>query len=334
MGNNITAFYSPDDDLEHALTFDVLFPGGSGITDTSFSPSTQGHYRSLPYGCPQVQSDNVRAISGLYSPLDGLRYVLLASFENQVYISWYSENVHAPADPRLPCGGFELVYDTPFPSYPLASIADIAAFFSPDDNQIYVTVLMKNGDLWELFGTKETVGSWSAIPFLFVQTPGGQSITAYYAPQDQERHMLIATDHDITHVHFTSNSTAQEAFPHIDETILAISGFYTPDDEIQHVIVASIQTTNGGENRVSEITFQTGVQTPAIRQLGIVDFNLGGIGAYVKPDSGRHVIMQVTTSPSSLSSPGSFQGELYLSWYYPGWTGFVYGPWPPTSPWP
>jgi hypothetical protein len=180
MSAYMATFYSSDDDLEHAISYNVLlhspFASNNSFLDTSFSPATQGHDRQLPYGCPQIQpGEAANSISGLYSPLDGLRYVFLSSTANQIYVTWYSKDVHASADPRLPCGGILPLYDNPFPSYLPNNIfiSDIAAFFSTDDNQIYVTVLMTNGDLWQLFGTNDLIGNWSAIPFLSAHAPAG-----------------------------------------------------------------------------------------------------------------------------------------------------------------
>ncbi len=326
MGTHLAAFYSPDDDLEHALqlvSLPSIGPTAFLVSDTTFSPAGQGNRKLLDtLAAPTYEA--VVALSGVYSPLDGLRYAFVATSNNQIYATAYKQ------DSTKPEFGPVLVYDTPFPSYPPHSIVDIAAFFSSDsdpalDNQIYIAVLMANGDLWAIFGTHDVIGSWTAIGLLFAHAPQGKNICAYYSPQDQERHMLIATDHDITHVHFTSHSTQQEALAHFDETILAISGFYTPDDQMQHSITA---TTDGSAYHVQEIVFQLGIQIPPTTLLGTVNFTLLDIGAYVKPDAGRHVIMVGTTG-----NPYPNDTQLYLSWYYPGWQGFAYGPWPTLPPW-
>lgn len=324
MGKHIAAFYSPDNNLEHALQ--LRFPNGPSnrpvLSDITFSPQTQGRVRLVHSNL----FPGAVALSGAYSPVDGLRYAFYATPDNQVYVSTYPQEGYDIFD--FPAAH---VYDTPFPNYPPNSIVDIAAFFSLDPNpavsdQIYVAVLMANGDIWEIFGTHDTIGSWTAIGLLFAHAPHGKSICAYYSPQDQQRHLLVATDHDITHVYTTSHSTQQETFAHFDEMIIAISGFYTPDDQMQHAIVA---TTDGTAYHVQETVFQLGTQTPPARLLGTVNFPFVDIGAYVNPDGGRHVAMLGPTG-----NPYPNDTQLYLSWYYPGWQGFAFGPWPTLKLWP
>jgi hypothetical protein len=351
MGKHIAAFYSPDNDLEHALSFSkegLRSDSTFGVYDITFSPQTQSHGRGVMQ-INVIQPPSSVAVAGAYSPVDGLRYAFIATTDNQIYVSTYPQEGNDIF--QFPAAR---VYDTPFPSYPPNSIVDIAAFFSLDSNpavsnQIYVAVLMANGDLWEVFGTPDTIGSWTAIGLLFAHAPHGKSICAYYSPQDQQRHLLIATDHDITHVYTTSHSTHQDTFAHFDQTIIAISGFYTPDDQMQHAIIAttdsassSFQAGDDLESRdrqevqraigprggggagyyLQEIVFQLGSPIPPPGLLGMLPFTLVDVGAYVKSDGGRHVILFDGTT------------QLYLGSYSPGGQGFVYNAWPTPKLWP
>lgn len=321
MGKYLAAFYSLNDDLEHALSpIPPINPppglpayaGEYAVQDYTFSLETQG---KLFYVGP-LPHDRAIAITGTYSPVDRLRYFFFANAEeNIVYGSWYTGNYKDPIDPQLlPNGYFPL--NDPLVGYPNGSIVDIAAFFTPEDNQVHVVVLLNDGAIYQGFGTSSIGTAWTFFPFFIAPIKDARSLCAYYSAQDQSSHAMIATFQDIIELRFTRHSTELTPFFHFDGGIIdSISGFYTPDDSFQHVIVTN-------ERQVNEITRGPGAQSPSIRTLGTVSFDLGDIGAYVKPDGGRHVIMIGKNTDAY---------QLYLSWYYPGWSDFAYSLWPPIT---
>lgn len=187
-----------------------------------------------------------------------------------------------------------------------------------------VLVLMQNGHLWRMSGEPWSGNlTWSLIPF-FASFAGAQRIAVFEG--DGWGHVIIATQHDIIEVYYTWNSWGHGTIWTFTEAIGDVGAFYTPEDSIAHIIVAT--PPFGQQTNVSEITFVPAQSPPTLRQLGIVNFRIDSLGAYVKPDGGRHVIMLEGVNP-----PRNPPGNLFLSWYYPGWNEFQYSPWPTTSAW-
>lgn len=319
MGRSIAAFYTPDDGLEHAAHVVPAPSQNSGfpILDVTFSPWTQGH------AYPAVGSsllNTLRAVGAAYSPIDGYRYIFFATTDNKLFWSrWSGKYKNPPKDPIFSGG-------TPFPlvneliGYQPSSIVDIAAYFT--GGQLELLVLMNNGELWRMGGEPWSSNlSWSLIPF-FASFTGGRRIAVFEGAG--WGHVMIATTHDVIEVYYTWNRWGQVKIWHFNEAILDVGAFYTPEDGVAHIIVAT--PVSNRQTNVQEITFVPAQVPPALRQLGTVNFVIDSLGAYEKPDLGRHVIM--------LESGGSRPPvNLYLSWYYPGWSGFQYAPWPPLHPW-
>lgn len=324
MGRSIAAFYSPDDDLEHALKLQMPAPGqnsGFPIVDITFSPSTQGH---MAPGLEYTPLNTVRVVGGTYSPLDGYRYIFFATADNTVNWTRFSSNYkNPPPDPVL--GGSPFLPVFQFQGYAQNSITDIAAYFT--GSQLEVLVLMSNGNLWRLCGAPwdpafSTFGQpWSVIPFFTLLT-GGRRVAVFEGAG--WGHAIVATDHDVIEVYYTWNRFGRDKIWTFNETITDIGAFFTPEDGVAHIIVATPQINK--TTVIREITFTPAMVPPASRSLGTVNFILESLGAYEKPDQGRHVIMLAT----DLINPPT---DLYLSWYYPGWNGFQYGHWPPLIAW-
>src|SRR6266851_272564 len=92
MGKHLAAFYSADDNLEHALLLSFESPPPNPffmVSDATFSPETQGHRRIVQRGVALPV-----AITGAYSPIDGLRYAFFATPDNQVFVSTYTQEVY------------------------------------------------------------------------------------------------------------------------------------------------------------------------------------------------------------------------------------------------
>ncbi|QQE89508.1 hypothetical protein [Azotobacter chroococcum] len=318
MGRSIAAFYTPDDGLEHAIQIVEPAPGqnsGFPIMDVTFSPETQGHIAPAAAFTPL---NTQRTIGATYSPIDGYRYIFFATTDNKVFWSRYTGNYKNPPNDPILRGQYPLVNE--LLGYPPSSIVDLAAYFS--GGQLEVLVLMKNGDLWRMGGEPwSNQLSWSLIPF-FARFIGGRRLAVFEGAG--WGHVIIATIHDIVEVYYTWNRWGQVKIWTFDKQIIDVGTFYTPEDGVAHIIVAT--TALNQRTDVHEITFVPAQMPPTLRQLGTVNFIIHSLGAYVKPDLGRHVIML----EAPVAGPPV---DLYLSWYYPGWVGFQYSSWPPLQAW-
>jgi hypothetical protein len=353
MSRTMAVFYSTTDDTEHALHYGDY--GNRTLYENTFNPNLAqgggtGSWINHPYDPPDPpelpppidpERAIARALSALYYP-DNSRYFFFASYNNQLHIVRYPPKADYFISHR--------VYDDPFPTYQPNSIADISAVLV-EGLQMYIVVLMTNGDLHWVFGYPNTVGSWEVTALLFNHVPGSKAITAFYDNSGHTLHILAASDHDITHVQadYVDGSlrvTLQDSFFHFEEQIIDISGFITPDDSTTHLAVA---TVSNGVYRVYDISFYYSFvlnpppQPPQLvlvtnpMLLGTVDdVYIQAIGAYVKPDTGRHVVMRGNPRNDPDNDPGPSNEPddlfLYLSWYYPGWQGFAYTLWPGQPP--
>jgi hypothetical protein len=324
MGGLFAAVYSQVDDLEHALKVQPPIPGGSAhpIVDITFSPATQGH---MGPGDQFTPPNTLPLSAGAYGPVDKMTYLFFATSDNQLFWTrWPSPLIkNPPPDPILQGVGALPMAD-PLVGYPPAAIKDIAAFYSPVDGHLYLLVLMNNGDLYRLFGSPWTDGGvWSLIPFLFQQEATGTRICGFTSPG--WNHAMVAAASQIIEVYFSANDTGQDVIWTFDRNIIDVSAFYTEDDGVAHV-VAALPATAGPNSELHEVTFVPAQVPPKDRLLATVPFQINTIGAYVKPDQGRHVIMLETPDQG-------FPVQLYLSWYYPGANQFGYDQWPPYLAW-
>lgn len=318
MGRQLAVFYTPDDDTEHALL--AVDPNGinSGyfINDITFSPADQGHLAPGSY----TPHNSERIIGGTYCPVDGYRYIFFATADNKIY--WtriYGHYQKYPPDPLLQGIGFLPVNE--LTGYAPSSVADIAAYFN--GSQIEVVVLMNTGHLWRMSGEPWTNKNiWSLVPF-FDSFTGAKRIAVFEGAG--WGHIMIASLHDVTEVFYTWNRWGKTKIWTFAESIIDVGAFFTGDDGVAHIIVATTGNNRVG-SAVHEITFTPAMVPPAKSILGAVNFAISSIGAYVKPDAGRHVIMLE-------SFPSGQPNNLYLSWYYPGWAGFQYGLWPQLTAW-
>lgn len=333
MGQFFAAFYTLNDNLEHALV--PFFDGGlPSIKDVAFSPQTQGFLKVTLKREPDGRGGWPQPpISGVSSPVDNNPYIFYTgdlTYPDQIcvvetvrYSSPIAQDVLIGPDPLVPA---------------CWEIRNMDAYFSPEDNLVHVLLLVVEnantlneiGHIWHLFGAPWSNDPWTAIPFLFVQIPHPRNMCAYYSPQDGHGHAMVTSHSSFTDpanslidVSFTPHSTDQNTIAHFDTRNWDISGFYTPDDSFQHI------TAFNSDENVYEIVFKPGIQTPTMRTLGHVPIpseHGAAVGAYVKPDGGRHVIMYFfSTIGSGADGPSENPYNLYLSWYYPGWPGFVYG---------
>lgn len=323
MGRSIAAFYSPDDDLEHAIqVIEPTFGLNSGfpLRDVTFSPATQGHAGP---GLPYTPKNTLRMVGALYCPVDQYRHIFYATGDNAVYWYRFSSHYHnPPPDPILQQNGSAPLVN-PLVGYPQDGIADIAAFYSAVDGKVHVLVLMHNGDLWRISGMPWQMDpGWQLTPFA-TKLPGGRRICAFDGAG--WGHAIIATDHDVIEVYFIPTKWGQDTIWTFQKAIVDVSAFYTYEDGVAHIIVAMAADAAFTQSDLYEITFTPAQVPPALRQLGTVNFAIDSIGAYEKPDLGRHVIMLRAES-------GAPPIELFLSWYYSG-SGFAYGPWPQLLSW-
>lgn len=322
MGGLFAAVYSQTDDLEHALKVQPAIPGGAvhPIVDITFSPATQGH---LGPGDQFTPPDTLPLAAGAYSPSDQMTYLFFATSANQVFWTrWPSPLIkNPPPDPILQQVGALPMAD-PLTGYPSAAIIDLAAFYSPEEDRLYLLVLMENGDLYRLFASPWTDGGdWSLIPFVFQREAGGTRIAGFASPG--WNHAMVASGREITEIYFSSNDTGQDVIWTFPTEIIDVSTFYTAEDNVAHVVAALPAERN---SELHEVTFVPAQVPPSDRLLATVPFQINTIGAYEKPDQGRHVIMLQTPDQG-------FPVQLYLSWYYPGSDQFGFGPWPEYQAW-
>ncbi|CAM3254669.1 hypothetical protein [Burkholderia ubonensis] len=324
MQRRFAAFYTPDDDLEHALrVFDPIQYMNSGISlyDIGFNPSTQG---TIAPGLVFTPTNSVPIVGAAYSPVDDYRYLFFPTTDNIVFYSRFPRDLRNPApDPIFGGGVGSLPMMDPLQGYGSGGIVDLTAFYSSIESKLYVVVLMNNGDLWTLSGTPWTSNNpiWDEIPFLLQRVTGGKAITGFDGAG--WNHAFISTDRTITEVYFnfSSGESGSDKIWTFDSEIVDISGFFSSEDGVAHVISATT-TENGVQSEINEVTFVPAQIAPSTRLLKTVPFSIRNIGAYEKPDTGRHVIMMS-------QGETSVQDQLFLSWYYPGWNHLAYAAWPP-----
>jgi hypothetical protein len=318
MGRSIAAVYTPDDDLEHA--FQLIHPvqgqnSGYPIRDVTFSPATQGH---VGPGLSNTPLNTIWAVGGTFCPIDNMRYIFFATSDNKIFWTRFSSNYKNPPKDNLIYPGTPWREVAEFTGYSATAIVDLAAYFT--GSQIEVVALMNNGDLWRMGGTPWSWNTWSQIP-IWANFKGCKRIALFEGAG--WGHIMLASDHDITEVYYTWNKSGQDKIWSSDKVISDLGAFFSEEDGTAHII-AAIPVGNGTE--IHEITFVPAMVPPSSRILATVPFMVESLGAYEKPDKGRHVIMQ---------APPPYQGKeiLYLSWYAPGEEGFGFGLWPPQTPW-
>ncbi|KWC35251.1 hypothetical protein WL48_16900 [Burkholderia ubonensis] len=209
----------------------------------------------------------------------------------------------------------------PLQGYGSGGIVDLTAFYSSIEAKLYVVFIMNNGDLWRLSGAPWASNSpiWDEVPFLLQRVVGGKSITGFDGAG--WNHAFIATNQSITEVYFVPTEVGSDQIWQFSSEIVDISGFFSPEDGAAHVVAATV-TGDGNQSDINEIVFIPAQVAPSSRLLKTVPFTVRNIGAYEKPDTGRHVIMMSQAESSA-------QDQLFLSWYYPGWSQLAYAAWPP-----
>jgi len=319
MQRRFAAFYTPDDGLEHALrAFDPVQGMSISLYDIGFSPSTQG---TIAPGLLYTPTNSMPIVGAAYSPIDGYRYLFFPTTDNVVFYSRFPSDLrNPPQDPIFNFVGYLPMMD-PLEGYGPRGIVDLTAFYSSRESKLYVIVLMNNGDLWRLSGTPWTSNGpvWEEVPFLFQRVAGGKAITGFDGAG--WNHAFIAADRTITEVYFVPTQAGIDAIWTFSSEIVDISGFFSPEDGVAHV-VAAMATGKVDQSEINEITFVPAQVAPSNRLLQTVPFAVRNIGAYEKPDTGRHVIMM-----SQAATP--VEDQLFLSWYYPGWSQLAYAAWPP-----
>jgi hypothetical protein len=305
MGSVLAAYYTPDDDLEHAAISISPAPGqnsGFPINDVTFSPSTGG--RLWP-AAGSTLLDSLRIVAATYSPIDGRRYVFYPTQTNAIHWVRFDGNYKNPKIDSEPTNKVNDLI-----GYAQNSIIDMAAHFA--GNQIELVVLMANGDLWRMTGApwSSRNAPWGLIPFWWKFT-GTQRIAVFDGAG--WGHIILSDAHNVTEVYYNSNSWGQVKLWTFTDNITDISACFTPDG-VAHIFVAAPM------NKLREIVFVPAQVPPSLNDLGTLNISVTDIGAYVK-NGDKHVIMR------------DHQGNLYLSWFYPSSPAVHYGPWPQIHSW-
>jgi hypothetical protein len=128
-------------------------------------------------------------------------------------------------------------------------------------------------------------------------------VAAYYSANDATQHVVAATDDgNLYEVHWNLNTpyTSPRLIPHAQfPGIASLSGFFTPDDNFQHVVVET------GNARLHERYFPDPLQSVQSNDFGPLQIgsgagpHIGMSGSYSSDDGLRHVVV------------GSDEGILY-----------------------
>jgi hypothetical protein len=243
---------------------------GNPINDITFNPVTGSHVYPAVFstGDVFVAADIVAAA---YVPDQRLQFAFWATQDNKImWATWRSGN-NTPADRRnIPEPNTGRVQDLSTGWSAPNSIVDMAAFYSSLDDELYVVVLMNDGEIVACHSqpwTDPTDQDWTLLGF-FLRIDGAARVTAACGP-DGWNHAFVATSTNVSEIYFAPGQTTGHnpiwSFPH---AITDIGCYFTQADGVAHVIAAS--PLPSGDTLLEEITFTPAQVPPADRVLAQV----------------------------------------------------------------
>lgn len=220
---DLAAFYTDDDHFRHVMT---IAESGS-LVEVFYSP-VEGLGQA-----PLGNIPNAIRIAGFYSRDDDFRHAIVATEEGEVVEVFFNPN---KGQGQVSLGNFP-------------GLIDIGAFFSQDDDFRHVLVGSSDGNVTEIFFDPEHGLGTTVVG----NVPGLHRISAYYAAGDNffnRRVQVMTQDGRIYEIRYHPKFGIMRAVLINLSTPCDIGGFYTPDDEYRHSVVA------GNDGSVQELFFK------------------------------------------------------------------------------
>jgi C1A family cysteine protease len=211
---DLGAFYTPDDKFRHVITAD----NAGNIAEVFYSPSTG--IGNAPLG----NIPGASRVCGFYTDDDKDRHAIIATTAGAIIEVFYNNNGRGQSQ----IGS-------------LKNVVDIGGFYSSDDKFRHVIVGTADGNITEIYYDGKT-GIHSTV---IANIPGLKKVSAFYTADHHfyNRRILILTSTNtvveirydptngiITNRLFTGDPAAA--------SMVDIGGFYSPDDQDAHCIVA------------------------------------------------------------------------------------------------
>jgi hypothetical protein len=198
------------------------------------TPGIEGH-DDLPVTFAQ---DDVVAVSGLYNSNDQRHVVVVGTNGGKIHeIFWKSDTVGIEGHDDLPV------------TFAADTIVAISGFYNPDTQRHIVIVATTLGKIHEIFWKSSTPGieGHDDLPVTFAPDTI-KGVAGFYNPSDQ-RHVVIVgtTDGRVYQIYWKEFTVGVEIHSLIaqfqSDSIVGVAGFYSEDDQFEHVIVG----TNDGK---------------------------------------------------------------------------------------
>ena len=175
--------------------------------------------------------ENAFCTDGFYSGDDQFRHAIVGTMDGTI-----TEIFFNPA-PGEGLGHEELLT--------VDRLADLGAFYTPDDRMRHVLALSEEGDITEIYYNPNTGISATPLPAI----PNAFRIAGFFSNNDGFRHAICATTNgDVIDLRYGNGAPTQTVLASLDG-IIDIGCFYSQDDKLGHVIVAT------GEDAISEIYY-------------------------------------------------------------------------------
>jgi hypothetical protein len=168
---------------------------------------------------------------GFYSDDDQFRHAIVGAEDGTI-----TEIFFNPA-PGQGLGHTELLT--------VPGLTDLGAFYTPDDNMRHVLALADEGAITEIYYNPGTGISATELPAI----PGAFRIAGFLSDNDGSRHAICATtDGDVIDSRYGTGAPTQTVLISVNN-IIDIGCFYSRDDKLGHVIVAT------GDGTITEIYY-------------------------------------------------------------------------------
>jgi hypothetical protein len=169
MKIGMAAFYTPDDNLRHAVIVDE----GGELHEVFWSPEDESP--DAEDFATQFDLNDISGIAGYYTPEDNARNIIVALKNGSLY------DVHYISKQQTASTDFLTEFD--------GGLVNVAAFFAEDTYDRHIIVLNAKGDLFDYVNTPAgEVGKAQFASFEHIV-----DMAAYYSGNDSYRQIVVAT---------------------------------------------------------------------------------------------------------------------------------------------
>jgi hypothetical protein len=238
--------------VRHAL---VATDDGN-LTDIVFSPNQPGPPRRTLWANFDPRASSLVAV-GAYARQGFEVHAIVATSDGDV------ADVYQPAIFPGPVQVRPLTNFDPRASGPIVGIAGL---FSSDQNFEHAIVGTLNGDVTEVFYRTGQPGIGRALLAHFPPSSTIVGVGGFFSGDDNYRHAIVATSNgNVTEIFYNPYlGQGQVVLANFDpavSTIAGVAGFFSPDDNFRHVLVAT------SDGNIHEILYSPVTAPMIVREL-------------------------------------------------------------------